>query len=71
MPMGRLPFPSVVIASANDQYVAPARAQAFASAWGSEFVILGNAGHINGEAGYGVWPDGEKMLLEFCRRVQG
>jgi hypothetical protein len=71
MPMGRLPFPSLVVASVNDQYVSPERAKTFASSWGSEIVFLGNAGHINGDAGYGPWPEGEKMLLEFCHRIQG
>ncbi len=33
--------------------------------------FIGGAGHINGDAGYGPWPEGEQMLLEFCFRVQG
>ncbi len=71
MPIARLPFPSLVIASTNDPYVTPARAKLFASAWGSEIVFLDNAGHINGDAGYGPWPEGEQWLLNFCNRVQG
>lgn len=70
MPMGRLPFHSLVVASDNDQYVSAERAKAFASAWGSEIVFLCGAGHINGDAGYGPWPEGEKLLLQFCTRVQ-
>lgn len=66
MPMNKLPFPSIVVASANDQYVSLERARAFAAAWGSRFVEIGEAGHINGDSGYGEWPEGERMLLAFC-----
>lgn len=69
MPMKKLPFPSMVVASSNDQYVTLERARAFAAAWGSKFVEIGEAGHINGASGYGEWPEGERMLMEFCERL--
>jgi predicted alpha/beta hydrolase family esterase len=69
MPMGRLPFPSLVVASEDDPYVSPERARAFATAWGSELAMIGKAGHINGDAGYGPWPEGERLLLEFIARI--
>jgi predicted alpha/beta hydrolase family esterase len=68
-PMEKLPFPSIVITSTNDEYITLARARAFAQAWGSQIVEIGAAGHINGDSGYGTWPEGERMLLEFCARV--
>ena len=67
MPLSKLPFPSIVVASTNDEYVTIERARFFANAWGSRLVIIGDAGHINGASGYGPWPEGEEMLLEFCR----
>jgi predicted alpha/beta hydrolase family esterase len=70
MPMERLPFPSIVVASTNDEFVSIARARAFAQAWGSRFVEIGDAGHINGDSGYGEWPEGEKMLEEFCEQLR-
>ncbi|AKU20362.1 alpha/beta hydrolase [Massilia sp. NR 4-1] len=70
MPLAPLPFPSIVVASTKDEYVSTERAQAFAAAWGSKLVLIGEAGHINGDAGYGTWPEGERMLLDFCRQVQ-
>jgi predicted alpha/beta hydrolase family esterase len=70
MPMERLPFPSIVVASANDEFVSIERARAFAQAWGSRFVQIGDAGHINGDSGYGEWPEGEKMLDEFCEQLR-
>jgi len=70
MPMEALPFPSIVIASASDDYVSIDRARQFALAWGSTLVEIGPAGHINGDSGYGAWPEGEQMLAEFCAHVK-
>ena len=69
MPMESLPFPSVVVASSSDEYVSMERARAFASAWGSKLVEIGDAGHVNGDSGFGAWPEGETMLAEFCEEV--
>ncbi len=69
IPLAPLPFPTVVVASSNDEYVTIERARQFAKAWGSEFVEIGPAGHINGDSGYGAWPEGLKMLDAFCARM--
>ena len=69
MPMQRLPFPSIVVASGNDEYVSIERARAFAAAWGSRLVEIGEAGHINGASGFGAWPEGETLLAELCKQV--
>ena len=65
MPRVPLPFPSIVVASTNDEYVSIDRARSFAASWGSRIVFIGDAGHINGAAGYGPWPEGETMFLDF------
>jgi predicted alpha/beta hydrolase family esterase len=70
MPMEKLPFPSLLVASTTDDYVRIDRARAFAAAWGSRLLVLGAAGHINGVSGYGPWPGGEKTFLEFCASLQ-
>jgi serine hydrolase len=62
MPLVRLPFPTVVVASSNDPFVTVKRAQAFATAWGSEFVLIGEAGHINSASGFGDWHEGFSLL---------
>ena len=62
MPMGRLPCPSVVVISDDDEYVSVARATAFAEAWGSSLVNIGAAGHINSASGLGDWPAGRALL---------
>ncbi len=64
VPLQALPFPSIVVASTNDQYVSIERARVFAAAWGSRLVVIGDAGHINGASGYGPWPEGEQLLME-------
>jgi uncharacterized protein len=69
IPLLRLPFPSIVVASSNDPFVTVARAQTFATAWGSEFVMIGEAGHINTASGLGNWPEG-LALLRNLREMQ-
>jgi predicted alpha/beta hydrolase family esterase/GNAT superfamily N-acetyltransferase len=68
MPLGRLPFSSVVVASTNDRYVTAERARTFADAWGSRLVTIGDAGHINSESGLGEWPAGFALLQALRRR---
>lgn len=69
VPMAPLPFPSVVIASGDDPFVTPERARDFASNWGSRFVDIGSAGHVNTDSGHGDWPEGERLLDEFCKQI--
>jgi serine hydrolase len=64
IPLASLPFPSIVVASTNDPFAEFARARQWAAAWGSRLVSLGAAGHINAAAGYGPWPDGERLLAQ-------
>jgi predicted alpha/beta hydrolase family esterase len=64
VPMRPLSFPSILVASATDPYVTLGRARQFASAWGSRIIELGDAGHINSEAGYGAWPLAEELVAE-------
>jgi predicted alpha/beta hydrolase family esterase len=51
-----------VVASTNDPFARLDRAKTFATAWGSELVILESAGHINAASGHGPWPEGERLL---------
>ena len=62
MPTARLPFPSIVVASEDDPYVALDRARAFAAAWGSDLVNAGRLGHLNSASGLGMWPLGMALL---------
>lgn len=62
VPYARLPYRSIVVASTNDPYCPVRLASAYARAWGSEFVRLQNAGHINVASGHGEWPLGLALL---------
>ena len=54
----KLQFPSLVIASSNDPWVKANAAEFWAGQWGSDFLNIGAAGHINVDSGHGPWPDG-------------
>jgi len=62
VPYAKLPYRSIVVASSNDPYCPVRLAGAYARAWGSEFVRMQNAGHINIESGHGDWPLGLALL---------
>jgi predicted alpha/beta hydrolase family esterase len=66
MPAGKLPFPTVVVASMNDPFMTIERARFLATAWGAGLVNAGVCGHINVAAGFGAWPAGEKILHELA-----
>ena len=68
--MQRLPFKGILLGSQNDPYCSLQRAQAFASAWGAEFIDYGPAGHINGESGLGDWPQGHEILTRLKEEGQ-
>lgn len=61
-PIQPLPFRSRLVASSNDPYASLSHAQACAAAWGSELVLIGDAGHINAASGFGDWPQGLELL---------
>ena len=67
VPNDKLPFLSIVVASENDEFLHWRRAREFATAWGSEIVSAGSAGHLNTASGHGPWPEG----LELLRQLQG
>jgi uncharacterized protein len=71
VPLARLPFPSVVVASTDDPYAEPARARAFAASWGARLVELQAAGHINADSNLGDWPRGHRLLEDLLRVTKG
>lgn len=68
VPLEKLPFRSVVVASRDDPYASIERAAFFAQSWGSRLIQIGNAGHINTASGHGWWPEGE-VWLEELRKI--
>ncbi|MBW8484025.1 RBBP9/YdeN family alpha/beta hydrolase [Actinomadura parmotrematis] len=64
IPDGPLPFPAILVGSRDDAYMSLDRARHFADAWGARFHDAGAAGHLNIDAGFGPWPEGERLLAE-------
>jgi hypothetical protein len=62
IPLQKLPFPAVVVASSEDPYVSLERAEYFAECWGARLVNIGPAGHINAASGHGEWAEGMEIL---------
>jgi predicted alpha/beta hydrolase family esterase len=61
-PQAALPFPSILVASSNDPYASIARSTELAGAWLSDFVDVGELGHINADSGLGAWHEGQALL---------
>ena len=62
VPMQPHGFPSTVVASVNDPFGSSTFAQRCADAWGSRFVDIGEAGHINADSGLGDWAEGYALF---------
>ena len=62
VPSRKLPYRSILVASNNDPFCPIRLAGAYARNWGSEFVRVPDAGHINVESGHGEWPLGVALL---------
>ena len=64
MPLQKLPFQSVVIASSNDPWCSLERAREFAKVWGALFIDVGPCGHLNAESGLTDWPEAYERLTQ-------
>lgn len=64
-PRAALPFPALIVASADDPYGAPPAIRRLAADWGAGLVELGALGHINAASGLGAWPEGWALLSAF------
>jgi len=62
LPTQRIPFRTTLVASTNDPWMSIERAEYYAHNWGSEFINIGEAGHINSLSGYGEWYEGLEIL---------
>ena len=65
LPSSALPFPCLIITSTDDPWMPHDKAQMMAECWGSRFITLGAAGHINIDSGFGSWPEGLQIFKEF------
>jgi len=69
VPYRPLIVPSLVVASHDDPLMRFARAEFWAETWGSRLVDLGEARHINAEAGFGPWPYGLTLLSQLIAEL--
>lgn len=65
----KLAFPSLVVASSNDPWVRSEAAEYWAGQWGSTYLNIGAAGHINVDSGHGPWPQGLALFEELRAKV--
>jgi uncharacterized protein len=70
MPLKRLPFPALVVASRTDPRVTFEKAQEFARAWGADFADAGDLGHMGNEAKLDLWPAGLLLLGRLLGKAQ-
>jgi hypothetical protein len=64
IPLEKIVFKTVVVTSSNDEWVSLERAKYFADCWHSEFINIGEAGHINAASGFGAWQQGLDILKQ-------
>jgi len=58
----KIPFPTTLVASTNDPWATIEMAEFYAQSWGSKFINIGEAGHINNLSGFGKWEEGLEIL---------
>ncbi len=64
LPNQKLPFPSIVVASSNDHLARYTAVEEMAKNWGSQLVNLGDVGHMNPAAGFGLWTQAEQFIQQ-------
>lgn len=69
LPQGRLAVPSTLIASDNDPWMTAAESRRWAQRWGSAWFTLGDAGHINADAGFGPLPVAKRWVTATRARL--
>lgn len=69
LPQTELGRPSTLVASLSDPWMRLREAQRWAARWGSAVVNLGDAGHINAEAGFGPLPLARQWVLAASGRL--
>lgn len=69
LPQQRLAVPSTVVASDTDPWMTAASSRRWAQRWGSAWLTLGDAGHINAEAGFGPLPLARRWVTAMSARL--
>jgi predicted alpha/beta hydrolase family esterase len=69
LPRQRLPVTTSMVISDTDPWMRAAQARLWAQRWGSHAVNLGDAGHINAEAGFGPLPLAQRWVTAMTQRA--
>jgi predicted alpha/beta hydrolase family esterase len=69
LPQGKLPVPSALVASDTDPWMTAASTRRWARRWGSHWLSLGDAGHINSESGFGPLPFARRWVGAMAQRL--
>ena len=70
LPQSPLAMRTCVVASDNDPWMSATHAHAWAQRWGSDWINLGNAGHINADSGYGPFPLAREWAAGALNRLE-
>ena len=70
-PRAPLPFPSILVASEDDPHASIQRSFDMARNWGSHFVELGAAGHIDADSDVGLWGEGQALVERLIGTAEG
>jgi predicted alpha/beta hydrolase family esterase len=70
LPQSPLAPHSCVVASDNDPWMSATQAHDWALRWGSDWINLGNAGHINVDSGYGPFPLAREWAAGALNRIE-
>lgn len=75
LPDVRLPYATTLVASRTDPWLSYPKAERWARRWGAHLVDLGDAGHVNAEAGFGPLPLAQRWVVgqrqRLWRRLRG
>ncbi len=69
LPRSALPFSSTMVTSCSDPWMTSAKGRSWAQHWRCHHVDLGDAGHINAEAGFGPLPMAQRWVTAMRQRV--
>jgi predicted alpha/beta hydrolase family esterase len=69
VPAASLGVPAIVVASHNDPVMRFPRAVYWSKVWNADIADVGEAGHINAEAGFGPWPYGLEILKNLVAAI--
>lgn len=69
IPTQAVPFPTLVIGTENDTYMSLERAKELAELWGSDFINIGQKGHINSDSNLEYWEEGQHYLQQLITKI--